>query len=157
MLPRKARLPGGIAVLALRALIAAAAILVAGCGEDDSQTDEAQVPMRTDLHVTLDPDGPESPTEPLVDDVSCDEGETGRVCRAAEELEPSDLEPVPPDVACTQIYGGPDQVTIEGTLRGEAVDATLTRANGCEIERFEQALPLVQSLFPDYTPGASLR
>jgi hypothetical protein len=36
------------------------------------------------------------------------------------------------------------------------VDATLTRANGCEIERFDRFAELLAQLFPDYEPGASL-
>ena len=59
-----------------------------------------------------------------------------------------------PDTACTEIFGGPDTLSLEGTIEGEDVDVDLTRANGCEIERFDAAVPLLQALFPDYEPGA---
>jgi hypothetical protein len=53
------------------------------------------------------------------------------------------LDPTPADVACTEIYGGPDVATITGTVDGEAVDATVTRTNGCEIARWDALLALV--------------
>src|SRR5690606_3281064 len=40
------------------------------------------------------------------------------------------LEPTPPDVACTEIYGGPQRATVSGQLDGVRVDATLSRTNG---------------------------
>jgi hypothetical protein len=67
-----------------------------------------------------------------------------------------DFEPIDPKTPCTEIYGGPDQVDVEGTIGGEAVDTTLTRANGCEIERFDRLVPVLKDQFPDYKPGASL-
>ena len=57
---------------------------------------------------------------------------------------------------CTEIFGGPDIATIQGTLRGEPVEAELTRANGCEIERFDRFTPMLRELFPGYRPGSAL-
>jgi hypothetical protein len=37
---------------------------------------------------------------------------------------------------CTQIYGGPAVATVTGTFGGRAVDLTVTRADGCNIERW---------------------
>jgi hypothetical protein len=45
--------------------------------------------------------------------------------------------PKPADVACTEIYGGPQTATIEGTWRGEPVRASYRRTDGCEITRWE--------------------
>jgi hypothetical protein len=45
--------------------------------------------------------------------------------------------PVPDDMACTQIYGGPETATITGTWDGESVAATYQRTNGCEIARWD--------------------
>ena len=50
----------------------------------------------------------------------------------------------------------PTRLSLEGTIEGENVDVDLTRANGCEIERFDAAVPLLQALYPDYEPGGSL-
>jgi hypothetical protein len=47
--------------------------------------------------------------------------------------------PTPPDVACIQLYGGPQVVRVSGTLRGERVWATFRRRDGCEIARWARA------------------
>ncbi len=44
--------------------------------------------------------------------------------------------PVPDGMMCTQIYGGPETATIEGTWRGEPVSAAYKRTDGCEIARW---------------------
>lgn len=44
--------------------------------------------------------------------------------------------PVPPDMMCTQQYGGPETATITGTWRGHPVDASYTGTDGCEIARW---------------------
>jgi Subtilisin inhibitor-like len=46
------------------------------------------------------------------------------------------LPPVHPDMACTQIYGGPETAFITGTWRGQPVQSRLSRHNGCEIARW---------------------
>lgn len=47
------------------------------------------------------------------------------------------LQPVPPDRACTEQYGGPQTATITGTWRGQPVNSMLSRTNGCEIARWD--------------------
>lgn len=63
------------------------------------------------------------------------------------------FKPVPPDVMCTQIYGGPQTAVIEGTWRGEHVRATYNRINGCEIQRWEAIKPVLQPR--EASPGSS--
>jgi hypothetical protein len=46
------------------------------------------------------------------------------------------LPPVPPDLRCTQIYGGPETARVTGFWRGQRVDSRLSRQNGCEIARW---------------------
>ena len=46
--------------------------------------------------------------------------------------------PVRKDVACTEIYGGPEQALVTGRLRGYPVRATFNRVNGCEIARWNR-------------------
>jgi hypothetical protein len=48
------------------------------------------------------------------------------------------LPPVPKDVACTEIYGGPDKATVSGTWQGKRVHSTFSRVNGCEISRWDR-------------------
>jgi len=56
------------------------------------------------------------------------------------------LQPVPGDVACTQIYGGPEEARIAGVVRGNAVDSTFSRNNGCEIDRWDRLAPVLDVL-----------
>jgi hypothetical protein len=44
--------------------------------------------------------------------------------------------PVPQDTMCTQEYGGPAVAEVEGLYRGETVNATFKRTDGCEISRW---------------------
>jgi hypothetical protein len=44
--------------------------------------------------------------------------------------------PVPKDVGCTQIFGGPQVARVTGVLRGRRVWVTFRRTDGCEIDRW---------------------
>jgi hypothetical protein len=130
---------------------------VSGCGDsDDADSDEPPAGGDTSLTVTLDPDGPDGQEKETTDEVSCEDGSEEAVCEAIAAIDVGALGPVSPDTACTEIFGGPDTASLEGTISGEEVDVELTRANGCEIERFDAAVPLLQALYPDYEPGGSL-
>lgn len=50
----------------------------------------------------------------------------------------------PKNVACTEIYGGPQRAVIRGRLRGVSVRASFSRKDGCEIDRWNR----VRFLFP---------
>ena len=54
------------------------------------------------------------------------------------------LDAVPPDVACTEIYGGPQEAELAGTYRGRRVRVLLKRTDGCEIARWERLKPVVE-------------
>ena len=45
--------------------------------------------------------------------------------------------PLPADVACTEIYGGPQSAHITGRWDGEAVDLEVTRVDGCRIAQWD--------------------
>jgi hypothetical protein len=138
------------------AVLSAAAVLLAfGCGEGDDGSSSGSSAASTELTVTLDVDG-EGKEPPTSEDVSCGDDSDSAECRALESLTAADFAPVKPTQACTEIFGGPDVATVEGTLNGDDVDATFTRANGCEIDRYGAILPLLQALFPDYEPGGAL-
>jgi hypothetical protein len=51
---------------------------------------------------------------------------------------------VPKNIACTQIYGGPDEALVTGRFRGALVRATFNRRDGCQLERWNR----VAFLFP---------
>ena len=46
--------------------------------------------------------------------------------------------PVPDNAACTEIFGGPQVARVQGTFRGEPVDARFNRTDGCEIARWDK-------------------
>ncbi len=46
-----------------------------------------------------------------------------------------------PDVACTQLYGGPQRARIVGTVGGKRIWTTVTRTDGCEIARWQRLSP----------------
>jgi hypothetical protein len=52
--------------------------------------------------------------------------------------------PTPKGLACTQIYGGPQEALVTGRLRGFPVRARFSRKDGCEISRWNR----VRFLFP---------
>lgn len=56
-------------------------------------------------------------------------------CRRLGALE-APFASVPPGVACTMIWGGPEVALVHGRFRGADVAARFTRADGCEIGRW---------------------
>ena len=55
------------------------------------------------------------------------------------------LAPLPDDVMCTQQFGGPEQAAIRGTFQSREVDLRYSRANGCEIARWDTLTPLLDA------------
>jgi len=104
-----------------------------GCGGDDDSPGRVTA---TYLRVTVWPKGPDGPELRHV--VACP-GES--FCRGVTEAR---LRPVPADVACTEIYGGPQKAVVVGRFRGRLVRATFNRRDGCEIDRWNR----VAFLFP---------
>ncbi|MFF9149431.1 SSI family serine proteinase inhibitor [Streptomyces sp. NPDC014861] len=54
--------------------------------------------------------------------------------------------PVPADRMCAQVYGGAVTAQVTGTWQGRRIDARFSRANGCEIARWEGVEPLLPSI-----------
>ncbi len=46
----------------------------------------------------------------------------------------------PADRMCTEIYGGPDEARVVGTLDDQAVDTVILRNNGCGIDDWDNVL-----------------
>jgi hypothetical protein len=66
-------------------------------------------------------------------------------CRRILRLGAKGFAPVARNVACTQIYGGPQIAEVVGLLKGQLLKATFTRTDGCEIarwDRFKFLLPI---------------
>ena len=65
-----------------------------------------------------------------------------RACARLSRLS-NPFRPVPKDMACTQIYGGPEQALVTGTFRGRKVTARFNRTDGCQIERWNRIAVLL--------------
>jgi hypothetical protein len=63
-------------------------------------------------------------------------------CAALEALD-DPFAPLPDDMVCTEIYGGPEQARVTGTWGGSPVDLTVSRRNGCEIAQWDSLVPLL--------------
>jgi hypothetical protein len=130
------------AVLALVALVAAGCM---GRGATDEGEDEGEAASATVLEISVTPGG-EAPTKLWT--LRCPSGGTlpdaAQACEQLLQME-DPFAPVPANVACTEIYGGPQEADVRGTFRGQPVMAHFTRTNGCEIERWDK----VAFLFPE--------
>jgi hypothetical protein len=50
----------------------------------------------------------------------------------------SPFAPTPKNIACTEIYGGPQVAIVRGTYRGRRIWVRFARRDGCEIERWNR-------------------
>lgn len=62
-------------------------------------------------------------------------------CRKLLRLGPTVFAPVPPDVVCTQIYGGPQVAVVRGRFGSRHIWAKFRRTDGCQIERWNRVAP----------------
>ena len=112
------------------AVLILACLVVGGCGgEDDDEAPPAGAPA-TELTVTVWPRGRGGPMRER--QVECPGADA---CGA---LSARSFAPVPRNMACTAIYGGPDVARVTGTLRGEPVDEEFSLEDGCQIARWER-------------------
>jgi hypothetical protein len=129
-------------------VLIALAVAAAGCGQDDERS-AAPPPSvgasLAQLTITIDKDGTGAHKAKTAD-VRCDASGDSPACRAVARLTAKAFRPVPPTMACTELYGGPQVATVKGTLRGERVDAKFSRVNGCEIARWNTASKLLEAV-----------
>ncbi|MGH3092048.1 MAG: SSI family serine proteinase inhibitor, partial [Gaiellaceae bacterium] len=120
----------------------AAALLLPACGAEggDGGAEAAPPPPPAiELRVEFFPKGPGAGGASAT--VTCDPAggthpRPEEAC-AALAAHPEALDPVPPEAVCTQVYGGDETATVAGVVRGQEVDASFNRTNGCEIARWE--------------------
>jgi hypothetical protein len=134
------------------AVTVAAALLISGCGDDSTSTSGGDA--STNLTFRLDADGSGGAAAQEVT-LTCPGGDA-TACAAIDALPADPTAETPPTQACTEVFGGPDTLTINGTLRGEDVSAAFSRGNGCDIERFDRFTDVLAALYPDYTAGSSI-
>ena len=128
-----------LAVLAL----GAAGLVMQGCG-NDAPAPQAGDASSGNLQITY---IPEPGVTPRRADLMCpaSTADGAAACEQVESLTPA-FDPVPADQVCSQQYGGPEQIVLSGTWAGESVDTTLTRTNGCEIDRYASLAPVLLPL-----------
>lgn len=131
----------------------AAALLMAGCGTDD-ETSTSGGDASTSLTFTLDTDGAGGADAKEIT-VTCPGGDE-EACAAIDALPDNPAAETSPSQACTQVYGGPDTLTVNGTLRGEEVAGAFGRGDGCEIERFDRFSDVLAAVFDGYRGGTSV-
>jgi Subtilisin inhibitor-like len=123
----------------------AAALLLPACGAEGGAEAGAPPPPAIELQVEFFPEGPGTGGESATltcDPVGGTHPRREEAC-AALDTNADSLAPVPGDAVCTQIYGGDQTATVTGVVRGEEVDASFNRTNGCEIARWEAVAPLL--------------
>jgi hypothetical protein len=113
---------------------------LAACGGGSAPASGGGGGKDADLEVTVWPGGRDGPSSSHR--IRCP-GD-GRCDRLA-ALPARVFEPVPGDLMCTQIYGGPDVAEIRGTLDGRRIDARFKRTDGCEIARWNQVAFLLSA------------
>jgi len=121
-----------------RVVLCLVLVLVAGCGSGAGPS----ASPRYDVTITYWPEGRGSEARSAT--LTCDPDggshpNPAKACDALLEHEDA-LNPVAGDVACTQIYGGPQLATVSGG----GVHALLSRTNGCEIARWEALAPVLE-------------
>jgi hypothetical protein len=110
-------------------------LALAGCGESaDPATPAAP---RADVRVTHDRDGSGGAPARTVR-LRCPSARHRAVCRRLTALPASAFAPLPRDVICTEVYGGPQTGRIAGIVRGRRVSARYSRVNGCHIARYDR-------------------
>jgi Subtilisin inhibitor-like len=125
----------------------AAALVLAGCGSQhsgDSAGSGAVSPgtqAQTELTVTVRgaPAAAATTWKLTCDPAGGDHPNAQAACAAlaaAKKQAKDPFAPTPADQMCTQIYGGPQVAAVKGTWQGKKVDATFSRKNGCEIQRW---------------------
>jgi hypothetical protein len=124
---------------ALAVLVAA----LAGCGSQEGAGTRGQLAQ---LVVRVDDDGAKGAGPARELRLTCEQPTDSSACGAAAGISAADLRETPPGTACTQIYGGPEEASIEGTIRGDDVDAHFDRRDGCEIARWERVQPLLSEV-----------
>jgi hypothetical protein len=126
--------------LALVGLLAAA---LAGCGSDERTPAAGGDGNLATLVVTVDDDGARGAAKRRELRLNCAKPTDSKACGAAAGVSAADVQDTPGDMACTQLYGGPEEASIKGSIRGQPVDATFKRTDGCEISRWERVKALL--------------
>ena len=120
--------------------------LLAGCGDGGDDGDSAPSQSRTELDITVWPNGRSGNKAEATLRCSPPGGtlpDPEESCKRLDSMERPFVRPSGQHV-CTEIYGGPAVAEILGTVDGKEVNATFARTDGCEIALWDRH----QFLFP---------
>ena len=128
------------------AMLIALLVAAVGCGAGQSASTASESP--TSLQISFYPEGRGPDTaEPKVWSLRCNPaaGTLPRRATACERLGQlsAPFRSVDKNMACTEIYGGPQQAVVSGTFRGNRLWVVLKASNGCEIARWNKLRFLV--------------
>ena len=118
--------------------------LLAGCGSDEPTPRRGRADdqlARARRHASTTTARAARPPREL--ELDCDAPTDSQACGAAAGVSAADLAPTPARHRLHAALRRPGDATIKGTIRGEDVDATFSRSDGCEIERWESVEPLL--------------
>jgi hypothetical protein len=106
----------------------------------------ALLTVSASLHITVWPQGPGDPSRSWTLRCGPTAGTLPRPAAACDRLArmTRPFAPVPRNVACTDVYGGPQTAVVTGRIRGRFVHARFNREDGCQIARWNR----VRFLFP---------
>lgn len=124
------------------AVLVAVIVAVASWGAGAAQT----FTPPTDLRISYFPQG-RSEGDRTLWTLRCEPAggtlaKAGSACQKLNRLK-NPFAPLPKDLQCTDIYGGPDQALITGIHKGRKVWVMLGLRNGCEIARWRKLAFLV--------------
>lgn len=114
--------------------------LLTSCGNNVSDSKDLITDKNKLLNITVFADSSQIKSNNYR--INCDREET--FCK--ELLESGLLEKPNPEIACTEIYGGPQKIVLSDAKGNKLVNSEFTRVNGCEIARYDSLKMLLQEL-----------
>ena len=132
----------------MRSVVAASLVLVAAAALAASPAEPTRAAGETRLIILAWPKGQGKDADVRAWTLRCSPagGTLPRAARACRLLlaQRAPFRPVPTDVACAEIWGGPAVARVDGRLRGRRVKARFKRTDSCHIDRWDR----VRFLFP---------
>lgn len=132
------------------AALAASAVFMGGCGEDDNASKSGADGPELELSIRAD-DGDGKVTSGKLICRGSDRQATGDLasgrpaaerCRDAAALTAL-LKEKPSRRSCTKLYGGPQTVHVTGTIDGSEIDTRVGRTDGCGVSDYARLKPLL--------------
>lgn len=146
------------------ALLILPLMLVAACSSGDDGTDSGSSPdagtsssaaptssdggiqqADNDLLIRVDRGDGSPPEEYTLTCVGFVEGSLPEAEAACEQLDgmAEPFAPLPEDIVCAEVYGGPQTAHVVGRWSGEPVDLRLSRTNACRTAQWDRLAPLL--------------